>query len=329
MSKPGPIKRFRYILEWAILASVFRLIPLCPRLLLLQISKGLGVLGFYFDGRGRRTAFSNLEAAFPGRWTEAEIEEVVRRCYQSWARTYIDQFWTRNVNAENFRDFFTYQMDDPEGFQSLIEDGVVCQTPHYGNFEWGAAGLAFSGLFYTAIAQDFKNPRLTDIFRVNREHWGHTLVPQDKAFLKMLRTIKKGGHVGFLPDLTVPPNQAATIVQFFGMKVSVTLLGPVLVKRTGKRVLTGLTFPCPDGTYVVKVLRPLEFSKEASEQEIAQACWDVVEPAIAAQPEHWLWMYKYFRFQPADDDGRYPPYANRNKKFDKLEREVFGTDDDA
>lgn len=323
--KPGPIKRFRYFVEWALLAGAFRLIPKLPRWFLLRLAKGLGTLGFYVDGRGRRTAYANLEAAFPGRWTETEREEVVRRCYQSWARTYLDQFWTRNVNEDNFHEFLTYQIDDPAGFERMRDHGAACQTPHYGNFEWGAAGLAFHGIRYIAIAQDFKNPRLTNIFKTNREHWGHTLIPQDKAFLKFMRALKKGQHVGFLPDLTVAPDQAATVIRFFGLKVSVTLLGPVLVKRTGKPVLTGLTLPCEDGTYFVRALPPLEFGPEATEQEIAQACWDAVEPIIAARPEHWLWMYKYFRFRPADDTaGRYPDYANRSKKFDKLDTETLG-----
>ena len=217
-----------------------------------------------------------------------------------------------------------YRIDDPEGLEQTRTEGAVCQTPHYGNFEWGAAGLAFFGIHYVAIAQDFKNPRLTDIFRRNREHWGHTLVPQEKAFLKLLRALKKGGHVGFLPDLTVPPSQAATVVKFFGLKVSVTLLGPVLVKRTRRPVLTGLMLPAEDGTYLAWQLPPLNFDPETSEQEIAQACWDAVEPLISRHPEHWLWMYKYFRYRPVDDDGRYPPYANRSKKFDKLAKEVYG-----
>jgi hypothetical protein len=36
-------------------------------------------------------------------------------------------------------------------------------------------------------------------------------------------------------------------------------------------------------------------------------------------------MYKHFRYRPADTEGReYPAYANRSKKFDALERELWG-----
>ena len=55
--------------------------------------------------------------------------------------------------------------------------------------------------------------------------------------------------------------------------------------------------------------------------EIAQLCWDVLEPSVHEQPENWLWSYKHWRFRPADDQsGRYPFYANVAKRFDKLLR---------
>jgi lauroyl/myristoyl acyltransferase len=180
------------------------------------------------------------------------------------------------------------------------------------------------GFQYTAIAQDFKNERLTSIFRSNREFHGHQIIPQDKAMLKLLRLLRRGGNAAFLPDLTVPPSQAATIIRVFGLKASVTVLGAFLVKRTGVPVLTGLTFPCDDGTYVVKGLPPLHFSPDATALEIAQACWDAVEPGIAARPEHWLWMYKHFRYRPSDEAEaeRYPPYAHRSRSFNKLEAAI-------
>jgi len=176
------------------------------------------------------------------------------------------------------------------------------------------------GFHYTAIAQDFKNARLTEIFRLNREFHGHQMIPQDKAMLKLLRVLRRGGNAAFLPDPDGSPSQAATVIRVFGMKACVTVLGAFLVKRTGVPVFTGITFPCADGTYVVKGLPILRFPPEATALEIAQACWDMVEPGISAHPEHWLWMYKHFRYRPADDAeaARYPAYAHRSRSFNRL-----------
>lgn len=321
---PGAAKRIRYLIEWGALAAAFRIVPMLPRWVLLGIAPWLGTIAFYVHGDGRRTAFANLEAAFPGRFDEVELERIVRACYRSWARTYLDQFWTRRITAETYREYTTYDIADPAAFESARKTGAIWMMPHYGNFEWGANNVAFMGFHYTAIAQDFKNTRLTDIFRQNREFHGHQIIPQEKAMLKLLRVLRRGGHAAFLPDLTVRPSQAATIIKVFGLKASVTILGAFLVKRTGVPVFTGLSFPCDDGTYCIKGLPPLHFPTEATAQEIAQACWDAVEPGIAAHPEHWLWMYKHFRFRPTDDAEaeRYPFYAHRSRAFMKLEAAV-------
>ncbi len=313
-------KKVRYFLEWAALASAYWIVPKFPRWFLRRlVVPVLGFLGYLVHYDGRRTAYANLRAAFPGRYTEAELDQLVRKCYRSWAQTYMDQFWIRRVTQRNFRRFLHYDFEDFDAFEQAVQRGAICMLPHYGNFEWGAAHMCWFGLHYTAIAQNFKNPRLTEIFRKNREHLGHQLVPQEGAFLKLFRTLKKGGTVAFLPDLTVPPSQAATVIRMFGLKASVTLLGAVLVKRSGLPVITGLPIPQEDGTYYGRVLAPITFPENATEQEIAQGCWDAVEPLIAAQPEHWLWMYKFFRYRPNENGERYPAYANRSKAFDKLD----------
>jgi len=131
--------------------------------------------------------------------------------------------------------------------------------------------------------------------------------------------LNKGGHAAFLPDLTVPPGQAATVIKVFGLKVSVTVLGAFLLKRTGLPVISGFVLPLEDGRYLGYCFAPLRFPPEATEQEIAQACWDKVEPVIAARPEHWLWMYKHFRFRPAEGGEKYPPYSNPSSAFEKMD----------
>jgi len=73
----------------------------------------------------------------------------------------------------------------------------------------------------------------------------------------------------------------------------------------------------PDGRYMVRLLEPLEFSKEDSHQKIAQTCWESFEPTIRQRPEQWLWLYKHWRYRPIEDAGCYPFYANCSEKFER------------
>ncbi|MEO0448529.1 MAG: lysophospholipid acyltransferase family protein [Verrucomicrobiota bacterium] len=316
---PSASNQFRYFLEYLALSFAFVFIPKVPRPLLLFWSKLLGSLAFLVHKDGRRTAICNLHAAFPGRYTDEEIEDIAHRCYRSWARTYLDQFWTKRLTLENFGEYICYQTSPGLCLDEMRKEGAIWMTPHYGNFEWGAAALAFLQIHYTAIAQPFKNPKLTPIFLKNREHLGHHIIPQEKAMLKLLRVLNKGGHAAFLPDLTVPPDKTATIIRVFGFKVSVTPLGPFLAQRTSSPIVCGLTIPLEDGSYLGYGFPPFTVGKEESVHDVAQACWDVIEPVIASHPEHWLWMYKHFRFRPELDGDAYPPYSSRSPRFDELE----------
>ena len=66
---------------------------------------------------------------------------------------------------------------------------------------------------------------------------------------------------------------------------------------------------------MVRLLEPLEFSKEDFHQKIAQMCWESFEPTIRQRPEQWLWLYKHWRYRPVEDAGCYPFYANSSEKF--------------
>jgi len=321
---PGPAKQIRYFFEWWLVSATLRLVPTAPRGLLRLIAHGLGTLAFFVHADGRRTAIANLHAAFPGRYTDEEVEDLALQCYRSWAQTFLDQFWTRNLTAETFRQYVAYEFPPGLDVATIRRRGAIWMMPHYSNFEWGAAGLSFFDIHYTAIAQDFKNPRLTPLFLRNRERLGHQIVSRDRAMLKLLRVLKKGGHAAFLPDLTIPPDQSATTIEVFGLKVCVTALGPFLAQRSGRPIICGLTMPLSDGSYLAWGPDVIEVGPEDSIPEIAQRCWDSVEPYIRRYPTHWLWMYKHFRFLPKDATRAYPPYANRSQKFDALESAMAG-----
>ena len=71
----------------------------------------------------------------------------------------------------------------------------------------------------------------------------------------------------------------------------------------------------------MKIFRPLTGLEGNDPREIAQQCWDIIEPRILDDPAPWLWAYKHWRYLPPEDargDVAYPAYANRSKRFDDL-----------
>ena len=56
-------------------------------------------------------------------------------------------------------------------------------------------------------------------------------------------------------------------------------------------------------------------------QQIAQACWNSFEPYVRKNPAPWLWMYKHWRYRPANAERPYPFYAHVYEAFDEILRD--------
>lgn len=323
-ARPGLPRRLRYAAEAWVVRVVARGVPKLSRRGVLLLASVAGRVGYWVDARGRTAGRENLRVAFPEKdpvWREA----VLRASYGSFARTMLDLFWGVNLTAENWRRHVDMEPDEHDLVRRVGATGAIWCCPHFSNFEWTALVMPWWGIPMTVVAQDFKNPALTPIFAAARGHSGHTMISSEGAMLRLFKNLKRGGHSSFLCDLTVPPDQAATVVRAFGLKMSTTQLHAALAQRTGRPVIPVMILPRPDGTYEHKIWPAQTFSPEQPAHQIAQHLWDFFEPVIRQHPEGWLWMYKHFRYLPADTGGReYPAYANRSKTFDELERRIAG-----
>jgi KDO2-lipid IV(A) lauroyltransferase len=316
-------KNFRYRLERGGLELLAWSIPRLSRRSCVRLSSVCGEIAFACDRRGRAVALSNLECALGNRFTAPQRRTIVRASYRNFARSMLDLFWARNLTPHNYAEHLRL-----EGFDEFRErherspGGSIGISVHMGNWEWGSLALGFAGISSVMVAEDFKNPLLTEVFNRRREVSGHSIIPQEKSMLRLLKTVRRGSATGMLLDLSVHPTQAATIIEGFGLKMCVTVLHAVLAQRAGTLLIPFETVPLPDGTCRVIAHPPVDYPAGASRHEIAQRCWDIFEPIVRANPERWLWSYKHFRHRPRGATRPYPAYANDAPDFEKLRRRI-------
>ena len=317
-------KDFRHRLEEWGCALLANAVPRLSRSACVRLGNGLGAIAFTVDRRGRAVALGNIECALGAAATPAQRSAMARASYQNFLRTMLDLFWAGALTPENFRDYMKV-----EGFDELRarldreQRGAIFMCVHQGNWEWASLACGFLGFGNTVVAENFKNPRLTTIFSGLRQMSGQKIVAQENSILRLLKIAKRGGTTGMLIDLNLPPEQAATVIEGFGMKMCVPLLHAVLAQRVGALLVPVETQTQPDGTCRIIAHPALELRGGATVAEIAQRCWDAFEPIIRARPEAWLWPYKHFRFRPRETARVYPGYANESGKFEKLLRSTI------
>ena len=313
------VKRIRYFFETQVVRFAAWLLPRLPRTLTLALARGLGRLAHLLYARGLRTAIEILLAAFCDRYTDKQRRRIARKSYQNFARTFLDLFWARSLTPQNWSQHVQIRSDDPKAEEQARQTGAVWVTPHFGNFEFVSLIWGFRDFEFTVVAQDFKNPELTRIFRDLRQHSGHTVIPQEGAMLRLVKSLKRRGHAGLLTDLNIKPGRAATVIECFGLKTCVPTLHVTLAQRLGLSIICGVCMPKPDGTYQVQIFSAIRPAPEDDVARITQQVWDSFENAIREQPECWMWMYKHWRYLPGEKpDAAYPSYANPSGAFRKL-----------
>lgn len=306
-------------LEYAGLTAATWLVRQLDFRTLRPLADCIGSIVYWCDPRGRRTALQNLESAFPGKFSPAHKRWIARGSYRTFARTMLELLWSPNMSEQFVRENVVFEGWERDTCRTNPEKSAIYCCMHFSNFEWLSLVGAYSITRGPVIAQNFRNKFLGPIFNHLRASTGNTVIPQERAMIKMLKHLKSGGKFGMLIDLNIDPREGSVpITTFGGLVASVTPAHVALAQRTGAAIVPVECRPLPDGRYRVIHHTPIECPPNVDAAPLVQQCWDALEPGIHAHPECWLWPYKHWRYKPREDNARYPAYANCSTRFDEL-----------
>jgi Kdo2-lipid IVA lauroyltransferase/acyltransferase len=311
-------KRIRYRLEWIGLLLAVKLIPLLSRRSCFHLAQMLGAVISIFDRHGYKVALNNLEVAFGNQLSPRERRKIARESFQHFARTMLDLLWSPRLTRENFSRYIELENFEETARGTGPERSFILATYHYSNFEWLSMASGYSGKTGTILAQEFKNSLLDPIFKKMRERCGHELIPRERGLIRLYKVLRRKGTTALLVDLTVPPTQGAVAIDCFGLKTSVTSAHAWLHQRTSTPIIPAHCEPLPDGRYRVIFHPKIDNTAGMTHQQIAQACWDSFEPYVRRNPAPWLWIYKHWRYEPANSTRPYPFYANFSRRFEEI-----------
>src|SRR5262249_47724004 len=176
-------------------------------------------LAYRLDKRHREVARDNLSQAFPGRFSDAQTEILIRQVYRHFCTLLIDIIHLpRKLNPRTWR----RHLEIPQ--ISLVLDcllsgrPVLLVTGHFGNWEAGGYTLALLGFTTHAIARPLDNPYLDDFLRRFREGTGQSILAKKGDFDQMQALLARGGLLATLADQDAGPR--GLFVDFFGRPAS-------------------------------------------------------------------------------------------------------------
>lgn len=315
-------KRQRYRLERIGLLAASRIVCRLPWRAVGPLASVVGALFFTVDRHRREVTLANLRCAFGSRYSERELHAIGRKSYGVFARTALELLWSPNLSKETLDTIITTEGLDPMPQHGARHRSALYFCLHAGNFEWLSQITCRHFGNFPVIAQNLKNPLLGPLFDGWRSALGQEIMPQKGAMLRTIRHLREGGKMGMLIDLNLKPSEGPVVIRQFGRLLTpVTRLPAELAVRNGAALVPVLCLPRPDGGYIVRYLPELHVMPDASAEQLAQACWDALEPHLHEHPELWLWSYKHWRYRPEGRQGEgYPFYSSCDDSYQELLR---------
>jgi KDO2-lipid IV(A) lauroyltransferase len=187
--------------------------------------------------------------------------------------------------------------------------GVVFLTPHLGPYELVAAAIAELGHKPAVVVRESYDPRLDPLVDRHRLDRGMTVVHRGRAHAtrRILRLLRAGRPVGFLPDL---PGRISRIkVHLLGTTAHLARGPLVIARRSGASIVVGALAPVVSArrggrrSRARYALNITELGPCSDERIMAQRTADALSEALVRMPEQWLWTGVAFADEQENKPG--------------------------
>jgi KDO2-lipid IV(A) lauroyltransferase len=260
---------------------------------------------YHLDKRHRLVALDNLRHAFPDRYTEAELDVLVRKVYGHFCLMLMEiLFLPRLVHNGNWRHFLHYRSKaEASRMVDLWISGrpVLMATGHFGNWEVSSYVLGLLGIEFWGIARPLDNPFLDAWLRRFREAQGQRMLAKKGDFDQIQSVLAGGGVLGTLADQDA--GQRGLYVNFFGRPASthkaVALLAlehnvPIAVIAAAR-----LDRPLQYLALVEDLIYPEEYAgRPDAVKAITQRFTTALERMVRQFPEQYFWLHRRWKHQP-------------------------------
>lgn len=267
------------------------------------LARGFAWLAYRLDRRHREIARENLRHAFPGQYSDAERDELVRNVYRHFCTLLIEIIHLpRKLHASNWRQYLALG-DGHEVVTGLVSGKpMMIVTGHLGNWELAGYAIGLLGFRTYAIARPLDNPYLDRFLRRFREGTGQKLLAKKGDFDQMTAILAQGGVIATLGDQDA--GQRGLFVDFFGRPASTHKAIALMALEYGVRlVVVGICKVAEPLQYRIQVgdvIRPEEYANRPDAvRAITQRFTTALENLIRAAPEQYFWVHNRWKHQPA------------------------------
>ena len=246
--------------------------------------------------RQRRVARRNIELCFPS-LSAAERRDLLERHFEAVGMSFVEMGvgWFTPIDRLLQR----VDIHGREHLERALADGrgALLVGGHFTALEIGFAVLEALTPRVSTMYRTQRNAMMDVMIRRGRHRFAKHQIPRDNV-RALLRTLRGGYAVGYLPDQTYLGNQSE-VLPFFGEPAVTNTATSKLAAISGAAVLPYFFRRMPSGDYRVDIGEPLADFPSDSPTRDTQRLFALLEDYIRLAPEQYLWLYKKFKARPA------------------------------
>lgn len=231
---------------------------------------------------------------------EPDARRLTRRAFRNYARTVMDFLVLERLVAETRA---RPELVDTAALASALEagQGAIVVTPHFGNWDLGAAMTATCGRPAYAVADRFGPPAVDRQVRATRERVGVGIIPTGPGSAReALRVLRRGEVLCLAAD--IDRVGAGVTARFLDRDVCLPAGPATLALRTGAPILPGYVRRLSGGVHEARLMEPLETPPPGPQERrvgrLTQAIAAAFETMIRLDPGQWFAFHRLVERPP-------------------------------
>src|SRR5207249_2800631 len=217
-----------------------------------------------------------------------EVKRKALAAYRSYARYVVELMRLPRLTDDQAAALVdTSTLLPLEDYWKASGRGLILTSPHIGNLEGVARGIARHGWPIAAIADDTSFPELFELLMEQRRAWGVTLIPW-RNLRELFGVLRRNEILALIIDWGYRADDIP--VRMFGAWTTLPAGPAALAAKTGASIVHIAIRRSDDGRrFLVTYSDPIVVaSAEPAEiQRATQAVADALAATIAAAPEQW------------------------------------------
>jgi heptosyltransferase-2 len=265
-----------------------------PLRFLFAVGNCFGFIAWFVLWKYRRLACRNLEIAFAGEKSAAELRRIGRHHFQRSAANLLCSLKIGSMAPEKIEARVETENLDAVNRQLRAGHPVALLLNHIGNWELFAP-MFVRYVDYARVAtvyQKLGNRYIDEHVRQTRARTRNETFDRSEGFQRPIELLRSGGLVGILGDQHAGDHGLWT--PFFGRLASTSPLCGLLAKRTGAAVIGAAAYTVRPGRWRIVFTDRLDAPGDSVPQ-ITAKCNDALEQQIRAAPEDWFWVHNRWK----------------------------------